>query len=187
VASKVCSREERINRVQKIFRNVKLLHDTVLVDTLGSLVQSIECETPKSELEYQLGFCWILMYQCTLIRYRCNKSLWWGFLVKGKDVEGEDWEHGASLCTSCLILLGTQFRSVQALSHVPLFAAPCTAAHQVSLSIINSQSLLKVLSIKSVMPSSHINLGHPLLLPSVFTRNKVFSNESGLCIRWPKY
>ena len=122
------------------------------------------------------------MYQCTLIRYRCNKSLWWGFLVKGKDVEGEDWEHGASLCTSCLILLWTQFRSVQSLSRVPLFATPCTTAHQASLSIINSQSLLKVLSIKSVMPSSHINLGHPLLLPSVFTRNKVFSNESVLCI-----
>ena len=128
------------------------------------------------------------MYQCTLIRYRCNKSLWWGFLVKGKDVEGEDWEHGASLCTSCLILLWTQFRSVQSLSRVPLFATPCTTAHQASLSIINSQSLLKVLSIKSVMPSNHLTLCHPFLFPlSNFPSIRVFSSESALCIRWPKY
>ena len=64
---------------------------------------------------------------------------------------------------------------------------PWTAARQASLSIANSQSLLKLMSIESVMPSNHIILCHPLLLPSVFPSIRVFSNESVLCIRWPKY
>ena len=76
--------------------------------------------------------------------------------------------------------------SVQSLSCVQLFAAPWTAAHQASLSIINSQSLLKLMSIESVMPSNHLILCHPLLLPpSIFPSIRVFSNESVLCIRWP--
>ena len=67
-------------------------------------------------------------------------------------------------------------------------ATPWTAAHQASLSITNSQSLLKVMSIESVMPSNYLILCCPLLLPpSVFSSIKVFSNESILCIRWPKY
>ena len=65
---------------------------------------------------------------------------------------------------------------------------PWTAAHQASLSITNSQSLLKFMSIESVMPSNHLILCHPLLLlPSSFPSIKVFSNKSALCIRWPKY
>ena len=64
---------------------------------------------------------------------------------------------------------------------------PWTAAHQASLSITNSQSLLKLMSIKSVMPSNHLVLCHPLLLPSIFPSIRVFSNESVLHIRWPKY
>ena len=59
--------------------------------------------------------------------------------------------------------------------------------HQNSLSISNSQSLLKLMSLESVMPSSHLILSHPLLLPSIFSSIKVFSNESILCMRWPKY
>ena len=78
--------------------------------------------------------------------------------------------------------------SVQSLSHVQLFTTPWTAACQASLSITNSGSLLKFVSIKSVMPSNHLILDHPLLLPpSVFPSNRVFSNESVLGIRWPKY
>ena len=61
------------------------------------------------------------------------------------------------------------------------------AAHQASLSITNSQSLLKLMSIESVMPSNHLILCHPLLLPSIFPSIGVFANESTLCIRWPKY
>ena len=78
--------------------------------------------------------------------------------------------------------------SVQWLSHIPLFATPWTAAHQASLSITNSWSLLKLMSIKWVMSSNHLILCHPLLLlPSIFPSIRVFSNESVLHIRWSKY
>ena len=78
-------------------------------------------------------------------------------------------------------------QSVQSLSHVRLFAASWTAAPQVSLSFIISQSLLKLMSIESLMPSNHLILCCPLLLPSIFTSIKVFLHESVLRIRWPKY
>ena len=79
------------------------------------------------------------------------------------------------------------FSSVQLLSHVRLFVTSWTAASQASLSITNSQSLLKLMSIESAMPSNHLILCHPpLLLPSIFPSIRVFSNESALCIRWPK-
>ena len=78
--------------------------------------------------------------------------------------------------------------SVQSLSRVQLFATPWTAAHQASLSITNSRSSPKPTSIESVMPSSHLILCCPLLLlPSIFPSIRVFSNESALHIRWPKY
>ena len=78
--------------------------------------------------------------------------------------------------------------SVQPLSLIQLFSTPWTAAHQASLSITNSRSLLRLLSIKSVMPSDHLILCCPLLLPpSIFPSIRVFSNESVLLIRWPKY
>ena len=80
------------------------------------------------------------------------------------------------------------FSSVQSLSHVHPFATPWTAAHQASLSITKSQSLLKIMSIESVMPSNHLILCHPLLLlPSIFPSVRVFSNESVFHIRWTKY
>ena len=83
-----------------------------------------------------------------------------------------------------------QFSSVQfsSLSHVLLFATPWTAVRQASLSITNSRSLLKLMSIESVMPSNHLILCHPLLLPSsIFPSIRVFANGSVLRIRWPKY
>ena len=79
------------------------------------------------------------------------------------------------------------FSSVQLLSRVRLFVTPWTAAHQASLSITNSRSLPKPMSIESVMPSNHLILCRPLLLPSICPSIKVFSNESVLRIRWPKY
>ena len=93
-----------------------------------------------------------------------------------------------------LSLIGFQFceelkgvSSVQSLSHVQLFATPRTAARQASLSIISSRSLLKLMSIESVMPSNHLILCRPLLLlPSIFPSIRVFSSESVLHIRWPK-
>ena len=84
--------------------------------------------------------------------------------------------------------VSVQFSSVHSLSHVQLFATPWTAACQASLSITNSWSFLKLMFIESVMPSNHLILCRPLLLPpSIFPSIRVFSNESVLCIRWPKY
>ena len=81
-----------------------------------------------------------------------------------------------------------QFSSVQSLSHVRLFATPWTSACQASLSITNSWSLPKLMSIESMMPSNHLILCCPLLLlPSIFPSIRVFSDESVLHIRWPKY
>ena len=77
--------------------------------------------------------------------------------------------------------------SVQLLSRDWLFVTPWAAARQASLSSTNSWSLLKLMSIESVMPSNHLILCHPLLLPSVFSSMRVFSKESLFCIRWPKY
>ena len=86
------------------------------------------------------------------------------------------------------IIFSIQFSSVQSLSHVRLFVTPWTAARQASLSITNSWSLLKFMSIESVMPSNHLILCRPLLLlPSIFPSIRVFSSDSVLHIRWPKY
>ena len=90
------------------------------------------------------------------------------------------------LFTTCVVRI--KYNSVQSLSCVWLFVTPWTAARQASLSITNSWSLLKLMSIESVMPSSHLILCRPLLLlPSIFPNIRVFSNESVLHIRWPKY
>jgi len=77
--------------------------------------------------------------------------------------------------------------SVQLLSHIQLFVTPRTAAHQASLSITNSQNLLKLMFIELVMPSNHLILCCPHLLPSIFPSIRLFSSESVLCLRWPKY
>ena len=83
---------------------------------------------------------------------------------------------------------GRELGSVHLLSHVQLFATPWTVARQASLSITNSRNLLKLMSIKLVMPSNHLILCRPLLLlPSIFPSIRVFSSDSLLCIRWPKY
>ena len=92
--------------------------------------------------------------------------------------------------TRCLFLpygSMSQMSSVQSLSHGLFFATPWTAAHQISLSITNSWSLLKLTPNELVMPSNHLILCHSLLPPSIFPRIRVFSNESVLPIRWPKY
>ena len=82
----------------------------------------------------------------------------------------------------------SQFSSVQSLSLVWLFSTPWTAAHQASLSITNSRSLPRLMSIESVMTSNHLILCHPLLLlPPISPSIRVLSNESTLCMRWPKY
>ena len=92
----------------------------------------------------------------------------------------------SKLGCSWQLCLEEAVQSVQLCSHVRLFVTPWTAARQASLSITNSQSLLKLRSIESVMPSNHLILCHPLLFPpSIFSSIRVFSNESALHIRWP--
>ena len=99
--------------------------------------------------------------------------------------EAEDWRNsGAEFMHTKLQLVG---QSVQSLSHVRLFATSWTAACQASLSINNSWSWLRLMSIESVRPSNHLFLSYPLLLSSIFTSIWVFSSESVLCIKWPKY
>ena len=99
-------------------------------------------------------------------------------LLLNQRLEWNDSSYGVSV----------QFSSVQLLSHVRLFATPWTAACQASLSITNPWSSPKPMSIESVMPSNHLILCCPLLLqPSIFPSIRVFSNESALHIRWPKY
>ena len=95
--------------------------------------------------------------------------------------------NGSIVDLQCFVNFRHQFSSVTQSSQT--FATPWTAVYQASLSIINSWSLLKLMSIESVMPSNHLILCHPLLLlpPSIFTTIRVFSNESVLCIRWQKY
>ena len=95
---------------------------------------------------------------------------------------------GLSFLNICSVVLRVYFSSVQSLSHVQLVATPWTAARQASLPIANSQSLLKLMSTELVMPSNHLILCRPLLfLPSIFPSIRVFSNESALHVRWPKY
>ena len=90
-------------------------------------------------------------------------------------------------CFTLLLFFWMSVSSVQLLSCVRLFATPWIVAHQASLSITNSWSSLRLTSIKSVMPSSHLILCHPLLLPPIPPSIRDFSNESTLRMRWPKY
>ena len=105
----------------------------------------------------------------------CLLAIWWW------------WFHIEELACQCR-RHSVQFNSVQSLSRVRLFATPWTTARQASLSITNSRSPPKPMSIESMMPSDHLILYRPLLLlPSIFPSIRVSSNESALCIRWPKY
>ena len=120
---------------------------------------------------------WIL---CCLHKYES----WFHFMLFGK-VEGRSL---LCLIRLNLLLFCGKLSSVQSLSRVGLFATPWIAGHQASHSITKSQSSLRLTSIESVMPSSHLILCHPLLLlPPIPPRIRVFSNESTLRMRWPKY
>ena len=106
-----------------------------------------------------------------------------------KKAMAKDVQITSQLHSSHILAKSVQFNLLQSLSGIQLFATPWTTAHQASLSTItNSQNSPKPISIVSVMPSNHLILWHPLLLlSSIFPSIRVFSNESALCIRWPKY
>ena len=124
-----------------------------------------------------------------------EEQLWWG--LEGESIYIWFWWRGhmqsnthlnRRLPRAGLRRRHKKFSSVQLLSPVWLFATPCTATCEASLSITNSQSLLKLISIELVMSSNYPILCRPLLLlPSIFPSITVFSNESVICIRWPKY
>ena len=116
---------------------------------------------------------WNLNYDTNELFYKTDSQTENGLVVANGEGDGGGMEGE----------LGSQFSSVQMLSHVRLFATPWTAAHQASLSIINSRSSLRLMSIESVMPSNHLILSRPLLLPpSIFPSIRVFPNESVLRI-----
>ena len=131
--------------------------------------------------------CGPLEYILTMGRWETQENM----KLRGLPSERE----GAGVFTCLLSVEGfskgvclPQFSSLQSLSHVWLFATPQSAALQASLPITNAWSLLKLMSIESVMPFNHLILCRPLLLlPSIFPSIRVFSNESVLHIRWPKY
>ena len=125
----------------------------------------------------------VLLYPC--LKLRKLKHRWYVICPRSEILFTVDWVpiHSMGSRSHTWTLLS----SVQSFSPVWLFATPWTAAFQASLFITNFQSLLKLMSIEWVMPSSHLILRHPcLLLPSVFPSIRVFSNESVLCIRWSK-
>ena len=153
-------------------------HEFEQAPGVGDRQGSLACCNPwgykESDRTEQLSWNWIhipILFQI-LFLYRLYRVLSW------------------VSCAMELVLLDIYFLHVlvvQSLSHVWLFVTPWTAAHHVSLSFIVSQSLLKLMSIESVLPSNHLILFCPLLLPSVFPSIKVFSSELTLHIRWPKY
>ena len=138
----------------------------------------------------------LLYKKCVLNGYYCKQRLC--FYIFVEDYHGSNtFGHFLSYVTLFHVMLPYevdninpfgQINSVQLLSRVRLFVTPRTAAHQASLSITNSQSLLKLMSIESVMPSNRLILCRSIrLLPSIIPSMRVFSNESALHIRWPKY
>ena len=139
---------------------------------------------------YFKGMELILIFQSGCQSYSHHLCYKWHSRGGGKGAF--HWSHlvTPSCCLNVVFFSGPsfQFISVQLLSRVWLFATPWIAARQVSLSITNSRSLPKLMSIESVMPSSHLTLCCPLLLlPPIPPSIRVFSNGSTLCMRWPKY
>ena len=124
-----------------------------------------------------------ITYKYTNVKWKAaNKNA-----LSYKEKKSSDWIIFISSKQSFNIISVFQFSSVQLFSHVQFFATPWTAECQPSLSITNSQSSLKLMSIESMMPSNHLILCPFLLPPSIFPSIRVFSNESILHIRWPKY
>ena len=141
----------------------------------------IETESPDSYISRWIVYHWATWEAKTVYIWVTQKGLM-------KIMSSWKRNLGTVPPQSYYMLLFLDISSVQSLSCVRLFVTPWTAAHQASLSITNCRSLLKLMSIESVMPSNHLILCHLLLLlPSIFPSIRVFSIESVLCIKWPKY
>ena len=126
------------------------------------------------------NFSWIIPFRALSFYIASHKQLWPNWFCD--QVSGE-WDLSLQISFVKITVV-----IVQSISHIQVFVTPWTAAHQAYLSFTNSQNLLKLISIKSVMPCNHLVLCHPLLLlPSIFPSIRVLSKESALCIRRPKY
>ena len=181
------------NKISAVNTNTKIaVYSSVGIEsTCNAGGPSLISESGKSAGEgigYPLQYSWASLVAQLVKNPPAMQETWVQFpgwedpLKKGK-TQRSDFHF-----TSWLKITSVQFSSVQSLSHVQLFATPWIAALQASLSITNSWSSLRLKSIESVMPSSHLILCHPRpLLPSIPPSIRVFSNESTLCIRWPKY
>ena len=145
-----------------------------------------KCGGFEASIENFLASYWHLPYRKLNLITSCCIVNYYTSVYFPTFIELQNSLHLHNILLFCLYLYLCS--SVQLLSHVWLFATPWTAVHQFSLSITNTWSLLKLMSIESVMLSNHLILCHPRLLPpSIFPSIRVFSNESALCIRWPKY
>ena len=159
---------------------------------LTDRVQSFLQESKESEVVQSCPtLCdpWTIAHQAPPSMGFSRQEYWSGLPFPSPNPKERQCQRMFRLWYSCTHLTHqqSQFSSVKSLSHVRLFVNPWTAVCQACLSIMNSWSLLKLMSIESVMPSNHLILCHPLLLsPSVIPSTRVFSNESVLCIRWPK-
>ena len=160
----------------------------------ASLLVTLSCVVTVFLLPTQLRlFILSLVYFCQFILRLTNQLFTgWKSFPQQQVGRGEVIRHLPSHSFTCLVfyscMCSVHISSVQSLSCVRLFVTPWTAAHQASLSITNFRSLPKLMSIESVMPSNHLILCRPLLLPpSIFPSIRVFPNESVLRIRWPKY
>ena len=149
--------------------NWEIICSSSVKNTVGSLI-GIELKYRLLWVVYSFSLCWFFqsMNMIYVSIYLC--PLW--FL---------------SPVFYSFLYIGLLFLSVLSLSCVWLFVTPWTAAYQASLSITNSQSLPKLMSIEVMMPSSHLILCRPLLLPPIPPSTRVFCNQSTLCMRWPKY
>ena len=184
--------QAKVKIARKNINKLKYADDTTLSaeskEELKSLLMKVKDESEKAGLKLNIQKTKI-MASGPIISWQINGETMTDFFFLGSRITADgDCSHEIKRP----LLLGrkamTNLSSVQSLSHVRLFAIPWTAAHQVSLSVTNSRSLLKLMSIELVMPSNQLIFCGPLLLPpSIFPSIMVFSNESALCIRWPKY
>ena len=144
----------------------------------------------KSTIEFLVECLLLSFWKIILFSLNRRVEACWSFLVFLPFLLEHCFYFLSVFCFNSLLLFYKPWHSVssvQLLSHFRFFVTPWTAACQASLSITNSQSLLKLMSIESVMPSNHLILCCPLLLPSIFPSIWLFSNESVLLFRWPKY
>ena len=171
------------SKLGKEYVKAVFCHPAYLTYMQSTSCEMLDCVKHKLESRFQGEISIISDMQITLCLWQKRKLK--NRLMKVKE---ESEKIGLKLnIQKTKIMESGPISSVQSLSHVQLFETSWTAVHHASLSITNSRSLLKLMSTELVMPSNHLILGHPLLLPSILPSIRVFSSESFFGIRWPNY